>query len=374
MALARSLNPLRCCGTRLSPQLLLAAKLIALPLLWFNAPGSIPEPFVPFLLIFDRIGHPVIVQRALSALAYVAAVAILFNRAVRAACFTLGAVTFVSILSCRGSYYNNAVYYGFILMLIGLAGDEGEGQEDGQRPWLLRLQVALVYAGAGLDKILDPDWRSGQFFENWASVIEQSFYLRAKSWFPPMALSQLTSWATFTLELGLAALLLVPRTSRFAVRVGMVFHTALTFFIGNTFGFFYFAILASYLAFVDWPAGRLAVVYDGASPLGRTLRRLLGWIDVDERFDWAPAPPLPRASVVLRVRDRTYAGASAVRVILLYNPVTYLFFVALVGLSLTRNLEATGFSFATMLLGLAFFLPHSSAVGAAERSRRPRSG
>jgi hypothetical protein len=65
MALARSLNPLRCSGTRLAPHLLLAAKLIAAPLLWFNAPKSIPEPFIPFLLIFDRIGHPVIVQRAL---------------------------------------------------------------------------------------------------------------------------------------------------------------------------------------------------------------------------------------------------------------------------------------------------------------------
>jgi hypothetical protein len=354
----RSLNPLRCSGTELAPNLLLAAKLIALPELWFNAPGSLPEPFLPFVPVFDWVGHPVLVQRGLQALAYAGAVGILVNLRVRAACLALGSAILLSILSNRGSYYNNALYCSCVLLLIGLDGDKGTGR----RPWLVQAQVVLLYTGAGLNKLLDPDWRSGQFFETWTTLIHQATYLHVKTWFPPMALSRALSWVTITSELGMALALPWRRTSLWAVRAGMAFHTALSFFFGYTFGLFYFALMASYLAFVPWPEGQLAAFYDAESAWGRRLQRVLGWLDVDGRFTWAPLKAAARAEapLALRVGGRLYAGGAAVRKMLLCTPATYLFFGALVALGLTRNVELTPLGYGAMALVLAFFLPPST--------------
>jgi hypothetical protein len=382
MALLSSLNPLRCSGTKLPPNLLLAAKLIALPLLWFNAPGGIPEPFLPFLSIFDRIGHPALVQGALRIAAYIGAIGIALNQAVRLSCILLGGAMMLSILSCRGSYYNNAVFYSLVLILIGLEGkerSESKGAIPIHAPSLLRLQVVLVYAGAGLDKLLDHDWWSGQFFENWTLIIQQTLYLKLKALFPSMVLSRIVSAMTIATELGLAVSLLIPRWSLIAVRVGVVFHTALSFFIGNTFGFFYFAILASYLAFVPWPTGRVEVFYDETRELGVFVKKLIATLDFDDRFAWIPlgasreaAPPLgaPASWLHVRMKGRAYAGAAAVRMILMAQPVTYLLLMALVSIGLTRGLESTWFAYVAMSLVLALFVPPCG--GATERGAPAR--
>ena len=48
---------LRCSGTALPTNLLLMVKLIALSLLLTNHVRLIPDPFLPFLPVFDRIGE-----------------------------------------------------------------------------------------------------------------------------------------------------------------------------------------------------------------------------------------------------------------------------------------------------------------------------
>jgi uncharacterized membrane protein YphA (DoxX/SURF4 family) len=254
MALARALNPLRSKGTELPPRLLLAAKLIAFLLLWFGWPRWVAEPFLPFLSIFERIGQPAAVRLAIQSAAVLGALGVLFNVRPRAACLVLGAAILAKILASRPSYYNNEVFCAALFLMIGL-------YERGRPPWLLRAQVALVYFGAGLDKLLERDWRSGQFFEVWTRTIDHSTYRWAKAFFPPMLLSRLFCWATILVELSLAVLLLVPRARRWGILLGVFFHSALVLFAGTTFGFFYFSILASYLAFFDERSGRLPLFY-----------------------------------------------------------------------------------------------------------------
>src|SRR6185312_8021223 len=117
-----SWNPLRVTGTEMPPNLLLACKLIV-----------------------------------------IAFVALLLNRAPHLAASVAGATILLGTVSSRIYFENNTEYTGLILLLAGLAA-------SGDRTRLVRYQVVLLYAAAALNKLLDADWRSGQFFENWAAV------------------------------------------------------------------------------------------------------------------------------------------------------------------------------------------------------------
>src|SRR5437660_10006791 len=83
-------NPLRCSGTILPANLLLMAKLIALCLLLTNHVRLLPDPFLPFIPLLDRIGAPATFQFALQLVFVASAIALLFNRWVRASCLLLG--------------------------------------------------------------------------------------------------------------------------------------------------------------------------------------------------------------------------------------------------------------------------------------------
>ena len=181
MALAArvSWNPLRCGGTALPPHLLLMAKLIALCLLLTNHVRLLTEPFLPFLPFFNYL-PPVLFQRTLQIVFVGAAVALLFNRSVRLSCFLLGFTIILGVLSSKAYYGNNKFFCGAILFLTSL-----------NVPWLLKAQMVIVYFGAGINKLFDPDWQSGQFFDHWAQVrLKHGLYITAASWLPPLLLGK----------------------------------------------------------------------------------------------------------------------------------------------------------------------------------------
>ena len=207
-AVTASWNPLRCGGTALPTNLLLMAKLIALCLLLTNHVRLIPDPFLPFVPAFDWIGAPAAFQTALQVAFVAAAVALLLNRWVRASCLALGGVILIGVVSSKAYYGNNKTFCGLILFLTGL-------YEPGSEPWLLRAQFALVYFGAGLNKLLDADWRSGLFMENWATArLKHGAYIAVASSMPPMLLAKLMCWGTVVTELGMSAAFLIAAGSR----------------------------------------------------------------------------------------------------------------------------------------------------------------
>ena len=75
--------------------------------------------------------------------------------------FLLGMSLLLSVLASKAYYGNNKTFCGLMLVLASL-------HQPGQSPWMLRLQMVIVYFGAGLNKLLDPDWRSGVF---WPSLL-----------------------------------------------------------------------------------------------------------------------------------------------------------------------------------------------------------
>jgi hypothetical protein len=253
--------------------------------------------------------------------------ALFLNWRVREASLVLGVTILVSILASRPTYSNNLAYCGSLLFMIGL---QGPGE-----PKLLRLQVAMLYFGAGLNKFLDPDWRSGQFFQYWfAHIYKHDWYLRIAEHLPELLLSKIISWMSFSTELGLSAILLIRRLHPVAIWVGLAFHTGMLVMTNLTFQMFFFAACASYLAFVQWPKDRMTLLYDAGCCRYTRARSFFEAIDLEHRVDWVGfheandsrfdlRDQRVRESVHLLVGDKHYSGFAAFRMLVLYNPLTY---------------------------------------------------
>jgi hypothetical protein len=327
-----SLNPLKCEGTPLPVPLLLMTKLVALCILLSQEWRSFPDPFLPFIPALGRLAAGPFFRWSLKAVFLTASASLLLNRRVRGACLVIGSVFVIAVLSSRVYFANNRLFVGCLFFLAGLT-------EPQRAPWLLRWQVVLLYFSAGLNKLLDAGWRSGAFFATWgAHFIKERLYFRVEAWLPGMALARAFSWSTIAGELGLSASLLTPWSAN-AIWAGVLFHTGLLFLTGRTFGLFYYAALASYLAFVEWPHGPVTVMYDDACAFCASARRFFEAIDMERFAEWVPLPPGDRLygrrergvknAIRAAIDTRVYAGFAALRILLLYNPVTYFVIAAL---------------------------------------------
>ncbi|MGZ3679174.1 MAG: thiol-disulfide oxidoreductase DCC family protein [Ktedonobacterales bacterium] len=340
-----TLNPLVVGRAVLPLPVLLLAKLLTVVALLSIWP-SLPAPFLPFVPLFGQLGAPDLVQRAFQIVFLVAAVALLMNLSVRTACLTMGTVVLLALFSDRGFFANNTFFAGCILLLAGLT-------VPGRRPRLLQLQVALLYLGAGFNKLLSVDWRSGQFFANWMKGIPDywrqsllhgmahDMLLHVSAWLPPGLLWLLLGWCTIAVELSLGVGFLVRRFNRIAIVVGLCFHTALLVLTGRTYGFFYWAPI-SYLAFVEWPPAPCTMLYDGARGFCDATRRFFERIDFDHLVTWVPSqrispealPAGVTASALLEraylvMGRRVYGGFAAFKWLLAYLPITYFLVLSL---------------------------------------------
>jgi hypothetical protein len=308
------------------------AKLVMLSLVVVINGQLIPEPFLPFIPIFDHIGPPARFQLALQLLFVAAAVALLLNRWVRTACLILGLEILVATASSRVYYGNHKLYAGLLLFLAGL-------EESSEPSWRIRGQVALIYLGASLDKVLDPDWRSGRFFDYWTSQgLRPAAYELVGSWLPALTLSKFMSWVTICWEFGLFVAFVVRRVYPIAIWGGILFHSALTLFTGSTFGVFFYGVLSSFLLFAPWPQTPMLARYDSTCKFCLRLKKVLQCADVDRQIIWKAGsasekihPGLSGWSLneklFLSTGKKEHRGFAAVRMMLLYNPPTYFIMV-----------------------------------------------
>jgi hypothetical protein len=179
-ALSGPWHPLRVTGTPMPPGLLLMAKIMAVAILAAGHVRVLPEPFLPIVDGLDRLVAPATFRLTLQTVVIVAALALLFNCWVRASAIVLGSCLLVAVVSSRAYYGNNKTFVGLALVLAGLSDFD-------RQPSLLRWQMALVYFGAALNKLLDPDWQSGLFFEYWAGQkLRNPLFLAITEVLPPL--------------------------------------------------------------------------------------------------------------------------------------------------------------------------------------------
>jgi Vitamin K-dependent gamma-carboxylase len=291
---AAGLNPLRMSGTALPPNLLMAAKLLVLAYVLGGWLTELPDGFLPFVSYLGYFNGSVYYRHALQAIIVGAALALWLNRAVRASCLIIGLVLLLAILSSQPYYHNNLLYTGLFFVIAGLY-DERLGS------LLFRAQLAVIYLGAGLNKLLQADWRTGAFVQDWLRPEHyESGYIYAHfaSLLPGTMLSALLSWIAILTEFALIPLLLVPRFVPLAIFVGVSYHTGLVLITGgSTFGMFWYALVATYIALLRWPV-RMAVNYN-------TQDKLQLELDRGTRID-------------------RFTGVAAITRILLYTPAFYI--------------------------------------------------
>jgi hypothetical protein len=331
-----SWNPLRVSGTALPVNILLMAKILVLCFLLTGQWNLLPDHFLPFVPMFDHLGSPAIFQRTLQVAFLFAAASLLLNYRVRTCCLILAGIIMAGMLSSRLYFENNRTFTACLWFLAGLYA-------PGQRISLIRYQVVILYFGAALNKLLDGDWRSGQFFENLVvHLVHQPVYIRLSSWLPALWLSKFFSWSTIIVEFILVAGFLIRRLFLPTVWLGIAYHTTLLLLMGRTFGMFYFATLSSFLAFVDWPRFPMTVVDAGTGEMRSRLRNGLARIDFDGCFKFTRSStpvtdndtfhPGVLSGLSLVAPEQTYRGVTALYMILVYNPFTYLLFALAVAL------------------------------------------
>ena len=320
-----SWNPLKFSGTELPTELLIMVKSLALVALLTNHVRILPDPWLPFVPGIDRI-PPVLFQRTLQTVFLISALALIFNRRVRLASLAIGTAMLLAVVSSKAYYGNNKTFCGLMFFLAGL-------HVPGRQPWFLRWQLGITYFGAGLNKLLDGDWHTGVFFENWAvNRLHHSWYMALDTLLPPMALARFLCWTTIVTELGVVPCILLPRLYYWAICANILFQSGLLLFTGTTFTLFFYSMSAASLAFVTWPAGPLPVLYDANSGFAESARKFFQRWDLERMFLWTPRQPdsAARSWLDLRVGNRIYTGFRALRMIVLLNPITYLVIAGLI--------------------------------------------
>jgi hypothetical protein len=345
-----SWNPLETTGTDLPVNLTILVKVLAIVLLVVNHVRILPDPWLPFIPWIDWFpAEPF--QRTLQVVFVISALAIVFNRRIRLFSLILGATILLAVVSSKAYYGNNKTFCGLMLFLSGLYKPGG--------PPFLRWQLAITYFGAGLNKALDADWHSGVFFENWAvNRLHQPLYIMLDGLLPPMVLAKFMCWSTIVTELATVPGILIPSLNYWAVLANIFFQSSLLLFTGTTFTLFFYSMTACSLAFVTWPDAPLRVLYDSDRKLLETIRRLFEKLDVDGRYLWTPQQGVTADSthfpLHLVAGEKSYSGFQALRMIVLYNPVTW--FVTAASIAAAENAPGPAALYRRLIVGASLVL------------------
>lgn len=260
-----------------SPAVLLAAKLLVVYAMAGRWRHGFDAPFLPFVAWLDAPAVAAVWPWFLGGLFWAGAVAVLGNLAPRAGMAAAGAALTLDIIASRVRFSNSELLFGVLLLVFSLT------EREERTRWLVRGQLALVYGGAAINKLLAEDWRNGRFFAHWAGeVLGLEWYLRldtalsgGASWF--------LGWFTIGLELVLAGLALRPSATRVWVMLGVGFHAGMLVFSAGAISWvFLFVMSAGFTALADerpgavlrmrpWWCGTAWIIFG----LGYLLRR---WI------------------------------------------------------------------------------------------------
>jgi predicted DCC family thiol-disulfide oxidoreductase YuxK len=363
-----SRNPFSVSGTAMPENVLLMAKLISVALFLTNQVSLLPTPYLSFIPRLDHLMSGKTFQEILQEVFLASMAALLFNYAVRASSLLLGSSILLGVISSRAYYSNNMTLCALLLILAGLSTRD-------MPPYMLRVQIAVVYFGAGLNKALDPDWHSGQFFDHWAiDGLHQPLYIWLHALLPPMMLGKLVSWFTIVAELATAIMLLIPRLRLAGVFASVVIlQCGFLLFTGNTFGMFFFAMQAAALCFLPWPAKPMEVIFDGTCGFCDWCREKIARVDFDKLFNWVPYQSgrgrafgitdeaAERRLQLVTPEGRVLEGFQAFRRMLAYTSAFWMTIFAL--LAVARGHFAPTWRRAIVLGVLLFFSPLANWIG-----------
>ena len=269
-------NVFRIDGTSMRASALLVCKLVWV-LSWIEGiPATFALPFVP---LWSGLNHlqpwsPLLSQSLLLVWS-AAGLLLLWNCWPRACAALLGLILLFSLIADPTHYHNHI----FILACTWLLA--AASPVDRPPVWF-RWQFAIIYLFAAFNKLWEPDWRSGQFFDAWLGQ-GPAWYAYWSAQLPPGTLGRFVAWSTIAIEAIIGLLFVRPQTLRDGLLLVATFHWLMFLAVpGATFGFFLHHIMLLLLVFVERPPGPW--ILHLPNPAGRRTGSLLRWIDADGRF------------------------------------------------------------------------------------------
>lgn len=205
---------------------------------WLFLDSSVRFPFLPFITVFDAI--PSVVYKGLLFILFVAIISSFLKFVSYRICSLIsGSIILFLILSSKNLFSNSLTFVACLLVLIGLYKE---------KDILFRIQIALLYVGASTNKMIDPDWWNGIYFDFFfRDIFDVALY---QSWVPEKSLAIAKSFgiATIFTELSLGIAVLIPRITRPTIIFGLLFHTSmLVITSGRLSNIFFYIMCAGFL-------------------------------------------------------------------------------------------------------------------------------
>ncbi len=225
-------------GRYLNPnRLLFVARMLVLYLILISGKKHILPPFLPFFSFLDIFREFSWLFPLIDWVYWISLAAILMGFKFQKFSFILSILIFFQILSSKGQYSTSFLYVGCMFFLIGLFQPGLE--------WTFRLQIALLYLGAGLNKLIDVDWLSGQYFENFIiNVYPNSLNLTLASWVGERLFAQLISYMVIVFELILGLWALSGKKQALLVFCIICFHLSVLIFTYGKLSFIYLYLMS----------------------------------------------------------------------------------------------------------------------------------
>jgi len=163
-----------------------------------------------------------------------------FNWWPRFSALGAGVVLLWAIFASRLDYSNSRLFFGVFLILLGLQ-DGSAGMK-----WALRAQLVLVYGGAALNKLLDPDWRDGSALAYYCGkILDLDHWHMITQVVPVFVFGWVVIAAEALLAIGFSRRRWVSR----AIWLGLAFHIGmLVFTMGRLSWIFLYAMATAYIA------------------------------------------------------------------------------------------------------------------------------
>lgn len=196
--------------------------------------------------------------------------------------------------------------------------------------FLMRIEVVAVYFGSGFSKLVDPDWFGGTVTR-----------LRVVQWRDSIAARGVPDWAldlvasdgfhlvfaklVILTELAIAVGLVLRRGRPGAMWLAVWFHVAIE--LTASVQVFSYAGIAALVIWVT-PFGRERVVsVDVRSPMGRSIRRAVVWLDWTRRFrvEGMPGSPSGAELSVTGVDGARHRGPAALLIVATRLPALFPF-------------------------------------------------
>lgn len=271
--------PWKISSDELQPNILLMCKMFVV-LLWLNGFYlKINDPYIPFIRDLDFFNqYPDVFKISLRLGFIVFGSMLLFNIKTKWSSLFLGLVIITTLLASKPIFRNHIFIVGCVLFLVGLSKNKGV-------PWLIILQVSLLYLGASLNKTLQMDWWTGQFMQNWlGSAIENPIYNFISNSLPEFWFAKVLSWSSIFVELIIGLAILTKKWRPLGIWMMVIFHFAMFTMLAFRFGHFVEDLFILLMAFLIWPRENEVILYN--SNKSSWLKNILGYLDWDKQYSW----------------------------------------------------------------------------------------